>query len=81
MDRLPGRIGRVSFLTDIAVVTIGGEDEAVAFVNARLAENDARPQQLGKTDLEEAGAGGSSTHPARPHVTSRAGAGGSRLRA
>ena len=49
----------MSFLTDVAVVTIGGEDEAVAFVNARLAENDPRPQQLGKTDLEVAGAGGS----------------------
>jgi hypothetical protein len=49
----------VSFLTDIAVVTIGSEDEAVAFVNARLAENDPRPQQLGRTRLEEAGAGGS----------------------
>jgi len=48
----------VSFLTDIAVVAIAGEDEAVAFVNARLAEGDPRPQQLGKTDLEEAGAGG-----------------------
>ena len=48
----------MSFLTDIAVVTIGGEDEAVAFVNARLAEGHPRPQQLGKTDLEAAGAGG-----------------------
>lgn len=48
----------MSFLADIAVVTIGGEDQAVAFVNARLAENDPRPQQLGKTDLEGAGAGG-----------------------
>lgn len=48
----------MSFLTDVAVVTIGGEDEAVAFVNARLAEGDPRPQQLGKTDLEQAGAGG-----------------------
>ena len=48
----------MSFLTDVAVVTIGGEDEAVAFVNARLAEGDPRPQQLGRTDLEQAGAGG-----------------------
>lgn len=48
----------MSFLTDVAVVTIGGEDEAIAFVNARLAENDPRPQQLGRTDLETAGAGG-----------------------
>jgi hypothetical protein len=48
----------VSFLTDVAVVTIGGEDKAVAFVNARLAENDPRPQQLAKADLETAGAGG-----------------------
>lgn len=48
----------MSFLTDVAVVTIGGEDEAVAFVNARLAEGYTRPQQLCKTDLEAAGAGG-----------------------
>ena len=48
----------MSFLTDVAVVTIGGEDEAVAFVNARLAEGPTRPQQLAKTDLDEAGAGG-----------------------
>lgn len=49
----------MSFLTDVAVVTIGGEDEAVACVNARLTEAaaDAR-HQLRKTDLEEAGAGG-----------------------
>lgn len=50
----------MSFLTDIAVVTIGTEDEAVAVVNAALAEGSpSRPQQLGKTRLEEAGAGGS----------------------
>lgn len=49
----------MSFLTDIAVVTTGGEDEAVALVNARLAEGSTRPQQLGRTRLEEAGAGGS----------------------
>jgi hypothetical protein len=49
----------VSFLTDIAVVTIGSEDEAIAYVNARLTEavNDPR-HRLRKTDLEEAGAGG-----------------------
>lgn len=49
----------MSFLTDVAVVTIAGEDEAVAFVNAKLAEGAKRPQQLGRTRLEEAGAGGS----------------------
>lgn len=48
----------MSFLTDVAVVTTGAEDEAVAFVNARLAEGSTRPQQLGRTRLEEAGAGG-----------------------
>ena len=49
----------MSFLTDVAVVAIAGEDEAVAFVNARLAEGYKRPQALGRTVLEGAGAGGS----------------------
>lgn len=49
----------MSFLTDVAVVTIGGEDEAVAFVNARISEGMRGDRhQLRKTDLEAAGAGG-----------------------
>ena len=49
----------MSFLTDVAVVTIGGEDDAVACVNARLAAAAGNTRhQLRKTDLEEAGAGG-----------------------
>jgi hypothetical protein len=49
----------VSFLTDVAVVTIAGEDEAVGYVNARISAGmrDDR-HQLRKTDLEQAGAGG-----------------------
>ena len=49
----------MSFLTDVAVVTIGGEDEAIGFVNDRLVEAAADPRHsLRKTDLEDAGAGG-----------------------
>lgn len=48
----------MSFLTDVAVVTIHGDDDAMAFVNARLAQGCSHPQRLAKTDLDEAGAGG-----------------------
>lgn len=47
----------MSFLTDVAVITLG-EDEAVTSVNQWLAENIGCRQQLAKTDLETAGAGG-----------------------
>jgi hypothetical protein len=52
----------VSYLVEVAVVTSGafGEDDAVSFVNERLAES--RPgragHQLRKTSLDGAGAGG-----------------------
>ena len=50
----------MSVLTDVAVIT-SGEDEAVAWINGRLAdaEPDRPGRRLCKTRLEEAGAGGS----------------------
>jgi hypothetical protein len=48
----------VSFLTDVAIVVLHGEDGAIAHVNRQLARDDPRPQQLARTGLEKAGAGG-----------------------
>lgn len=48
----------MSVLTDVAVITIGGEDDAIAYVNGKLTEDDPREQQLRRTDLEKTGAGG-----------------------
>lgn len=48
----------MSFLTDVAIVVLADEDEAIAHVNQRLASGDPHPQRLLKTDLEKAGAGG-----------------------
>jgi hypothetical protein len=48
----------MSVITDVLIVTMGGEDEAVASINRRLEEDDSRKQQLNRLDAEEAGAGG-----------------------
>lgn len=48
----------MSVITDALIVTMHGEDEAIAHVNRWLAENDPRKPQLSKLDAEDAGAGG-----------------------
>lgn len=48
----------MSLITDVVIVTIGGDDKAVATINEWLLENDQRKPQLLKLDAGKAGAGG-----------------------
>lgn len=48
----------MSVITDVVIVTMHGEDEAIAHVNRWLAENDPRQPELNRLDAETAGAGG-----------------------
>lgn len=48
----------MSVITDVVIVTMHGEDEAIARVNDWLAQNDPRKPRLNRLAAEEAGAGG-----------------------
>ena len=48
----------MSVITDVVIVTMHGEDEAVAHVNRWLKDNDPREPQLNRLDAEKSGAGG-----------------------
>lgn len=48
----------MSVITDVLIVTGGGEDEAITRVNRWLEDNDPRKPQFGRLDAGKAGAGG-----------------------
>jgi hypothetical protein len=45
----------MSVITDVVIIASDGEDEALAYLNEWLAENDSRKQQLREISLGEGG--------------------------
>ena len=48
----------MSVITDALIVTMHGDDEAIAHVNLWLEQNDSRKPRFARLDAEKAGAGG-----------------------
>jgi hypothetical protein len=47
----------MSLITDVVVVAMSREDDAIAYVNKHLTANDVREQQLAPLDMSAAGGG------------------------